>query len=68
MPQLDVMIMGKGQTTPLHVGAQKGSAKWLNALLTERKQDLNINCKDENGQTPLHLAKNSGNTFWTTLD
>jgi len=47
-------------STPLHWACYSGSESALNFLLS---WDINLNYKDKEGITPLHLAVMSGNYF-----
>ncbi|MBX9786887.1 MAG: ankyrin repeat domain-containing protein [Alphaproteobacteria bacterium] len=53
--------LSKSIGTPLHYAAQNGDMKELKTLLKYvYKYDLNVDCLDANGDTPLHVAiKNS---------
>ncbi|KAI1714436.1 ankyrin repeats (3 copies) domain-containing protein [Ditylenchus destructor] len=56
-------IMGKDRhgVTPLHLAAKQPTAKFLKALLCELgPRDLYNECRDFNGQSPLHYAAAAG--------
>lgn len=56
-------LSAKDIGTPLHYAASKYDGKsQLQTLLQKSRQRIDINCRDHNGDTPLHVAASRGST------
>jgi len=59
-PDLIVDISKANDVTPLHVASLKGHFEWVEHFLKKKRQEIDIDCQDNCGQTPLQLASRPG--------
>ena len=58
--KFDFNSVDKKNTSPLHWACYSSSYECVNFLIQKKINDININCQDLEGNTPLHLAISSG--------